>query len=1193
MKHGNRLDVARTGRGFRNIIDRATRPIVEAMEPRRLLAAVADVLGVVDGDGTPTEGDFRFFGSIDKGTTFQRTFTLANRGDVPLTTANLKITDLNGNATNRFTITNGLLSSIDPASDDPFTISVNTAVTGFAEGIVSFTSNDAAQSPFDFHISVTVVPPPLTVNGTGNADTILVKSTAVFVNGTSTAIPAGTPNIIINALGGADTINIESTPAGVGLNVAAGTGVDTVNVGSVDILSPIQANLSIDGGGNGDTLKVSNTGAPIDAASHFSTIAASAMNIDGVGIGYGGFATVNINFSNNPDSIQMQQVGAGVAMNVDSRGGADFWEVGQTGDSTGANLEANIKGTLHIIGGTQPAGTVDSFSLNNFDDPTNNNFNLNTNYLALTQVPTFRINIDAMEECSFNLSDSNDIVVAAAFNVPVAYLLGGGNDVIVGGPKNDSFTAGDQSVTIDGGGGDDQITGSGQADSLIGNDGNDTIDAGDGNDTIIGSAGNDYLIGGNDNDKYVFNNNVLAETDTVRELSTEGIDTFDFSAVTSAVTAQPVNSALQASYLNHRVEGDIIASADFSRHFENFIGGTAADKLTGNNSNNTLIGNGGNDTLTGLGGNDSLDGGAGDDSLDGGSGNDTAVGGADNDTYRFAAGNSAETDVVTELNGGGTADLLTFSTLTTPITVNLLSDTLATHLNRTLKTSAAGQFAFFENVAGGTAGDKITGNNAANSLVGNSGNDTLTGNLGNNTLVGLAGDDSLVGGNDVDRLDGGEGSDILRGGAFGDLYVFANATAAQVDKIDEAGIASTTIDFSAVTTAVSVNMTSATAASHLNRTIQSFTAGGVLDFFKVLGGSGNDTMVGDTQHNELYGNGGNDSITGGNGNFDSIFGGDGNDTLTGGSATDYLYGEAGDDSITGNGGDDWLWGGNGAITLAGNDTLDGGEGSDRLYGSTGNTTYRFSNALAAQTDEILKNVTTGIDTLDFSAMTNSVSATLTVTGSGATFATMTNRKINNLDVLASTNIDKIIGGSAADTFIGNALANTLIGNGGNDTITGGEGNDSLDGGANNDTYKFANATAAQTDTIAELAGGGNDTLDFSALTVAVTVNLGSDTLATHTNRTLKTAVAGQFANIENATGGSGADKLTGNAAANTLTGNAGNDTLTGGNGIDKLLGGDNNDQLFGLDGSVDTLDGGSGTDTVSSSDATDVKLNIP
>jgi len=98
---------------------------------------------------------------------------------------------------------------------------------------------------------------------------------------------------------------------------------------------------------------------------------------------------------------------------------------------------------------------------------------------------------------------------------------------------------------------------------------------------------------------------------------------------------------------------------------------------------------------------------------------------------------------------------------------------------------------------------------------------------------------------------------------------------------------------------------------------------------------------------------------------------------------------------------------------------------------------------------------------------------------------------------------------------------------------------------------------AQTDTITELTGGGTDTLDFSSVTDAVTVNLSSATtvLGGNTNRVLNVAAAGQAAFIENVFGGSGDDVLTGNAVSNILSGGGGNDTISGSDGQDLLIGG--------------------------------------
>jgi hypothetical protein len=100
-------------------------------------------------------------------------------------------------------------------------------------------------------------------------------------------------------------------------------------------------------------------------------------------------------------------------------------------------------------------------------------------------------------------------------------------------------------------------------------------------------------------------------------------------------------------------------------------------------------------------------------------------------------------------------------------------------------------------------------------------------------------------------------------------------------------------------------------------------------------------------------------------------------------------------------------------------------------------------------------------------------------------------------------------------------------------------------------------------------GGGNDTYSFANYTSGVTVDLAPGAWTTTSAAQLaslgsgKVAI-GNIANalqyqgnaaslIENAIGGSGADKLYGNAAANKLTGGAGNDVLDGRAGTDTAV----------------------------------------
>ena len=80
----------------------------------------------------------------------------------------------------------------------------------------------------------------------------------------------------------------------------------------------------------------------------------------------------------------------------------------------------------------------------------------------------------------------------------------------------------------------------------------------------------------------------------------------------------------------------------------------------------------------------------------------------------------------------------------------------------------------------------------------------------------------------------------------------------------------------------------------------------------------------------LYGNKGNDALTGGE-NEDLLYGGQDNDIVYGNSGNDTLNGNLGNDTLYGGQGGDLLFGQSGADHLAGNrgdDTLAGGDGAD-------------------------------------------------------------------------------------------------------------------------------------------------------------------------------------------------------------------------------------------------------------------------
>ncbi len=140
-------------------------------------------------------------------------------------------------------------------------------------------------------------------------------------------------------------------------------------------------------------------------------------------------------------------------------------------------------------------------------------------------------------------------------------------------------------------------------------------------------------------------------------------------------------------------------------------------------------------------------------------------------------------------------------------------------------------------------------------------------------------------------------------------------------------------------------------------------------------------------------------------------------------------------------------------------------------------------------------------------------------------------------------------------------------------------------------------------------GGGTDTYDLSNYANGVTVDLNPGAW-TQTSPVQRASLGsgqradGNVANallvdgdprslIENATGGSGGDRLAGNQVANVLVGNAGDDVLEGRGGDDLLDGGGGRDTaLYGSFRTQHQLSGNVASRTVSGQEGTDRLLGI-
>ena len=323
----------------------------------------------------------------------------------------------------------------------------------------------------------------------------------------------------------------------------------------------------------------------------------------------------------------------------------------------------------------------------------------------------------------------NDLVNVLHGNAGDDTLRGGaGVDILVGGIGSDTADYGDQSgsvvvtlsadfnsqrtdhtglptvVHIDEVADDklytiENITGGSGADHLTGNNLANTLFGGGNSDIIKGGGGSDTLDGG------------------------DGTDTVDYSEKTVSVHVT-LDGATPTTVTVGGHDEDHISN------FENIIGGSAGDVLTGDGGANTIDGRGGADTMVGLGG---------------------------NDTYLVDNAN----DVVTEAVGGG-------------------SDTVSTSVSYTLGAGQEIEFLSSSlNINATAMGLTLTGNEFGQTITGDGGANILDGKGGADIMAGLGGNDTYFVDNADDVVD-----EAIDGGALDRVFTNLSYTLGNGQEIE-------------------------------------------------------------------------------------------------------------------------------------------------------------------------------------------------------------------------------------------------------------------------------------------------------------------------------------------------------------------------------------------------------------------------
>jgi Ca2+-binding RTX toxin-like protein len=770
---------------------------------------------------------------------------------------------------------------------------------------------------------------------------------------------------------------------------------------------------------------------------------------------------------------------------------------------------------------------------------------------------------------------------------------------------------GDQNSSLVGNGVDNTISGGILNDTILGNDGNDSLIGRAGDDSLVGGVGDDTILGGSGSDTLDAGagfNNLVGGT---------GDDYYRINSTSDLISDESGNDTAEVT----------IASCSLTEGsgIENLVSGAGNLTLTGNSSVNSIIGSTDSQTLVGLDGNDTLDGGAGSDSLAGGKDNDTYV--VDNLGDQVVEVNDEGTDTIiakvtdytlapnvenlildtgiiagtgnvlantitgnasgNTLDGGAGIDSLIGGTGYDTYVVDDLSDLVVEVSNEgtDLVIAKVNNYTLAANVenltldtgivagAGNALDNSITGNAIANSLNGDAGNDTIRGNGGRDTIQGGLGNDLIV---FTQMLDGA----IVDGGA--DTNTIRIESDSSITMVDDDFVNLSNIERTEYA-ATSVNITvGLKTQSAVGTTLLSGTAGD-----DILSAPTYTVGI------QLDGQGGDDSLTGGNAN----------DTLIGGSYNNTLNGGNGDDLII--------------ITPSSQspsqlDTVNGGNGSDTLQVALPSTTLGDDDFSSISEIEVLQ------------ATSGDNSFTIGATASSAGIRTVYGAAGNDtIDATSYTTGVTLNGGEGANSLAGGSAADSLIAGSGNDTLSGGAGKDTLDagtgvnnlsGGNDDDTFLFSAPSVLGTTSL-DGGAGTADTILFTASgvtlgdsrfgnvknTEVLQLGGGNNSLvggASAKTAGIRTIIGGTGRNTLSAAGdisdsspsnvailldasASSASSLVGGYGADQLIGGSGSDTMKGGLGGDAMKGGDGNDVYY-YDENTDNITelNGGGTDKV-------------
>lgn len=535
----------------------------------------------------------------------------------------------------------------------------------------------------------------------------------------------------------------------------------------------------------------------------------------------------------------------------------------------------------------------------------------------------------------------------------------------------------------------------------------------------------------------------------------------------------------------------------------------------------------------------------------------------------------------------------------------------------------------------GTDGDDdLAGNSLDNEVNGNDGDDTMTGEEGDDTLDGGAGSDDLDGGEgddeyhvdgtteSVDTISDSAGDDTLviynYPGLDSSTFVWNGTTATRTTTYGHSTIINALAGIPVIENIRWVDLDSdgdETGSRTLDLVVDQadFTSQEV-----VFAGSDDDDTItapdvaadGSANWGEIFGNGGDDTITLSTIFNHFVYAGSGDDVIVEGeegtrdssSINNLIQGQEGDDDITMGGGDDTVLGGDGDDTVrdgAGDDSVDGGEDNDQFFYTSGDSDDYDGGRGYDFIDVDLSAGGVASFTIDLDAgemgetgsMTDSLNSIEGVRVIGDVDTTVVGDSGSNTIDLDEGD-DSVDAGGGNDAVYAGDGDDTVNGEDGDDFIEGDLGTNVIDGGDGTDTALYA---GAYDDYSIVVDGSGfdvtgtdvSDDVDnveifsfsdqvFTAGMIRIGATNGGDEVGDGDSTDSQELSSG--GGDDSVTGGAGSDTVDAGADNDTVDGGAGADTIDGGSGDDSVGGGNGDDEIFDGLGN-DTIGGGEGSDT--------------